>query len=159
MTFSWQPEEKLLPNPKAEALETLLVKTAEFCGLKLEEDQTISISFVGRETIEQVNNDFVGHEGITDVIGFDYREDDFSDEESVVIELIICIDKAVIEGNSREDSSYANELVLYIVHGLLHMAGEDDLETEARKKMRQREAETMEKLAALFEFSEIFPEE
>jgi probable rRNA maturation factor len=147
MTFSWQPEEKLLPNPKAEALETLLVKTAEFCGLKLEEDQTISISFVGRETIEQVNNDFVGHEGITDVIGFDYREDDFSDEESV------------IEGNSREDSSYANELVLYIVHGLLHMAGEDDLETEARKKMRQREAETMEKLAALFEFSEIFPEE
>jgi probable rRNA maturation factor len=35
------------------------------------------------------------------------------------------------------------ELAYYVVHGLLHLAGEDDLEPAARRRMRIREREVM----------------
>ena len=35
------------------------------------------------------------------------------------------------------------ELAYYVVHGLLHLAGEDDLDPTARRKMRTRERELM----------------
>jgi probable rRNA maturation factor len=36
-----------------------------------------------------------------------------------------------------------HELAYYVVHGLLHLAGEDDLDPAARRRMRTREREIM----------------
>ena len=125
--------------------------------LHLKQNEVLSVSFVGPRVIAQINRNFVGHEGITDVISFDYRSDDPGDTDEVAVEVLICIDVAYSEGEKRPDSSYADELVLYLVHGLLHAAGEDDLDEKSRKRMRKREREVIQELKQEFTFSEIFP--
>ena len=116
--------------------------------------------FVGPRVMARVNEEFVGHTGVTDVITFHYREDPFYSPETdeLAIELFICVDVAKQEGDERNDSSYAKELVLYIVHGLLHCAGYDDLTDEARPKMRKAEKDVLRYLEKEFKFTEIFQE-
>ena len=143
--------------PPSRKLKQLLTKATELAGIEIEDSsQQISFSFVGRRTIERVNKDFVGHHGITDVICFDYRDDSPELNDGVVIEIIICVDKAALEGAARKDSSFADELALYIVHGLLHAAGYDDITEKQQKGMRRREAEVFAQLREQFDFTTVF---
>lgn len=98
-----------------------------------------------------INRRFVGHDGDTDVISFVYPGED------IAVELFICMDVAAREGAERNDSSYSAEMVLYLVHGILHAAGEDDLDPAPRRRMRRREAELIRELRREFDFSGIFP--
>ena len=117
------------------------------------------ISGGGPGIMAAANRDFVGHVGTTDVITFSYFDDPsslFPGEPAV--ELLICLDAAWREGARRSDSNYARETALYIVHGLLHSAGEDDLEPAPRRRMRRREREVLSGLeAAGIDFAAIFP--
>ncbi len=107
----------------------------------------------------QANEEFVGHEGTTDVITFSYFDDpDSLFPGEAAVELIICVDAALREGASRSDSSYSREMVLYLVHGLLHSAGEDDLSPGPRRRMRRREREVLAVLETEFDFAAVFPE-
>ena len=67
------------------------------------------------------------------------------------------LDAARREGEKRADSSYSREVVLYIVHGLLHSAGEDDLSPAPRRRMRRREREVLAGLEPEFDFTALFP--
>ena len=51
----------------------------------------------------------------------------------------------------------ADELMLYLVHGCLHAAGENDLVESDRLSMRRREAEVLAQLRKKYVFSEVFP--
>lgn len=135
------------------------MRAAKLAKLPDTGDWELNICFVGDRAMTKANAEFVGHAGSTDVITFSY----FDDLESVfpgeaAVELIICADAAVREGEKRVNSSYSREMVLYLVHGLLHSAGEDDLTPEARRKMRRKEREVMSKLEREFDFAQIFPE-
>jgi len=106
------------------------------------------------------NREIVGHRGTTDVITlswFDDPEGLFPGDPELL--LIVNPDAAAREGAARNDSSYAREMALYIVHGMLHAAGEDDLEESARLSMRAAEARLLAALAREFAFAELFPEE
>ncbi len=116
----------------------------------------ISFSFVDGKTIAKINSNYVGHVGVTDVISFGY-EGEGTGPDDVLAEIIVCADKAVDEGEIRTDSSYEKELVLYLVHGLLHIAGKDDLTPSARREMRRCEKKVINELEKEFEFSKIFP--
>ena len=133
----------------------LINKIAELTNLNIKSNQIISISFVGPRTIARINKAFVGHVGITDVISFDYRTDDIMDTD-VAIELIICINKAKNEASERNETYFAKELTLYIVHGILHMTGFDDLTSEDRILMRKEEKVIMSKLEKKYNFNDIF---
>jgi len=118
----------------------------------------VTVSFVDDRFMTRLNWDALEHEGTTDIITFAYLEDDdmlFPGDTAV--ELVICADFAWREGEERDDSSFAEELALYIVHGMLHSAGEDDLDPVARKSMRRRENEVMTELRKEFDFQTIFP--
>ena len=73
------------------------------------------------------------------------------------VEIIVCPEVARREAEKRS-LPYSREVVLYLVHGLLHASGEDDLKPELKRKMRRREHKTMNELEKLFTFSDIFPE-
>ncbi len=111
----------------------------------------------------ELNAAFVGHEGPTDVICFDYRESkselpgEDGEEDRVDVEIIVCPAVALREARKRS-LPYSRELTLYLVHGLLHAAGEDDLKPELKRKMRRREHKTMNELDALFPVDALFPE-
>jgi len=129
---------------------------------KIADNYGANFIFVEDEEMADLNWQCLEHEGTTDVITFDYfnDEDGFFDEDSA-LEVIICLDFAAREGAERNDSSYAEEVVLYMVHSLLHSAGFDDLCDEDRVIMRQQEARVMKALKIndnVNKFNLIFPE-
>lgn len=131
---------------------------AELSGLKLEK-QTLLVSFVGPRTISRINKNFLDCGRLTDVISFDYRRTASElAEDDIAIEILVCPDVAESRAKEFRNGSFAYELVLYIVHGMLHAGGEDDLNRKARQRMRRKEREIILKLKKYFKFSEIFPE-
>jgi probable rRNA maturation factor len=106
----------------------------------------------------KANRELLGHEGTTDVITFSYLEEaDGFFENEIGIELIICADVAKREGDSRADSDYSSEMALYVVHGLLHSAGYDDLTDDKIPLMRAGEKRVMDILKQEFDLNRVFP--
>ena len=156
--YRWKPS-KLhpMPNPERGLLNKLICRAAEVAGLPVQRDWQASVLFVGGRSMAKANADYVGHQGETDVITFSYVDDPESlFPGDVAVELRICIDVALKEGTQREDSSYAEELTLYILHGFLHSAGYDDLTPEARRGMRRGERRGMEILRKEFDLNKVF---
>jgi len=81
--------------------------------------EEIEVSLLDDATITMVNEEFLQHEGPTDVITFDHGE--------ILIGVEVAEANAESFGNSLND-----ELALYIIHGLLHLNGwEDKVPSEA----------------------------
>lgn len=124
----------------------------------MENDWEFRIWFLDDEAMAQAHVDIMDVEGTTDVITMAYLEEpEALFPGDMGLELLICVPFAEREGAERADSSFADELMLYIVHGCLHAAGEDDLTDEARVSMRRREAEVMSQMRGSYDFTEIFP--
>lgn len=134
----------------------MVQKIAALTQLNFSQNQTLSINIVGINTIKQINWDFVKHEGITDVIAFDYRDETCSIfDNDIAGELFIYPGAAVLESEKR-GTSFSYEMILYMVHGILHLSGEDDIDPVKRKRMRRREKFVMNKLMQEFNFEDIF---
>ena len=131
-------------------------RIVEIANLNLELDQIISISFVGPKTISRINKQFLNHTGLTDVIAFDYRDEDLSSQNDIAAELIIHPGMAHLAASRRKNSSFAYEMTLYLVHGVLHILGENDLTPKERAKMRRTERKIMKELQNEFSFESIF---
>ena len=134
-------------------------KAAELANLPTEMDWELRVYFLDDPAMARSNADYVGHDGVTDVITFCYLEGGMAGifPGDIGIELLIDPEVALREGSEREDSSYAQELMLYIVHGLLHSAGEDDLDPLRVQQMRRREKEVMDALLPTIDVEAIFP--
>lgn len=146
------------PAPKKSELRRFADAAAKCAGLPGEPEWDLNLLFVGDLSMARYNMELLGHEGTTDVITYAYFDDDAGWEKGeTMVELIINPDAAAREGSARE-SGYSGEMALYLVHGLLHSAGEDDLSPGPRRRMRRRERECLESLAEEFDFKRIFPE-
>ena len=146
------------PAPRRKDLEQFCRRAAFFAGLP-EEEWELELLFTNDRSMARYNADIVGHEGTTDVITlswFDDPEGLFPGDPELL--LIVNPDAAAREGSEREESSYSYEVALYIVHGMLHAAGEDDLEELPRQSMRAAEKRVMGELAKEFSFETLFPE-
>lgn len=61
-------------------------------------------------------------------------------------DIVISVDQARVQAKQYK-RSIKEELILYIVHGILHLNGYDDHKPKDAKKMRKREDELMIELA------------
>jgi probable rRNA maturation factor len=127
----------------------------------------ISVAIVSDPEIHRVNREFLGHDYPTDVISFLLNEPTTAIakiDSDVNIpgeadalhfpgeavepcdflngELIVSFETALREANAHGWSPQA-ELLLYVVHGLLHLCGYDDLTDETRPIMRSKERELL----------------
>ncbi|HBM17499.1 MAG TPA: rRNA maturation RNase YbeY [Lentisphaeria bacterium] len=134
----------------------LVSKTIEFVGLEVPDNSAIVINFVSDKQIRVINSQYMKHTGITDVISFSYIADGFLEADfSIFSELFICVEKAQLEAKER-NLNFAEELILYVVHGILHIAGLDDISSSKRKLMRKAETECIGHLKEYFNFNSIF---
>ena len=79
-----------------------------------------------------INKKYLNHDYVTDVLTFDLGQS--------TSEIIIC--PQIAYANAREHrSSTENEIVLYVIHGILHLAGYDDHKPHDTLKMRKMEKE------------------
>jgi probable rRNA maturation factor len=135
----------------------MLERAAALSGLDASENWVANLMFVGDKAMAGINWNFLRHEGTTDVITFSYFDEGDIAPGDTGVDLVVCGDVAFREGAARKDSSYAGEMTLYIVHGFLHAAGEDDLDPASVKIIRRREKEVMSVLRCEFPLEEIFP--
>ncbi len=109
----------------------------------------LGIHLVGGRKMAQVNWDFLQHEGPTDVITFDHSEGRAGSplpaggahgmtRPTIHGELFICVDVAVMQAKEFK-SSWQAEVVRYVVHGVLHLLGYDDLKPQLRRTMKREE--------------------
>ena len=144
--------------PKKSDLRKFVHRAAETAGLPVTPAWCCNILFVGDRRMAQMNMDLLGHEGTTDVITFSYfDEQPVPEAGDVMVELIVNPEAAVREGDKRP-GGYSREVALYIVHGMLHSAGEDDLSDVPRRRMRRRERECMAILEKEFDLALLFPD-
>ena len=115
----------------------------------------LHVILVGRRTMGRLNAQFLGHAGCTDVLAFAFGGAGDAMEPAVVGEIYICPAVAA-EAALRFGTSLAEECVLYAVHGMLHLAGFDDGEPDARRAMRRAERRVMGRLRASVDFGAIF---
>lgn len=109
----------------------------------------ISLVLVDDAAIQQINRDYLGHDYPTDVISFTLGSDDAeavadraASDRPLEGELVVSVETAIREASSHGWSP-ADELLLYVVHGMLHLCGYDDLTDEARPIMRVRERQVL----------------
>jgi len=102
---------------------------------------TLSLVVVGDEEMAALHEEHLGQPGSTDVISFDL-DDPGEGEERTVGEVIVCADRAAAEARRRRRPA-GDELALYVVHGVLHVAGFDDHDPVMRRRMRRREREVL----------------
>jgi len=93
----------------------------------------ISVIFCSDNYILDVNIKYLKHDYFTDIITFDYCEDNLLSGD-----LFISID-SVRENASFYGTEFSDELNRVIVHGLLHLIGYDDHTEEDIAVMRAKE--------------------
>lgn len=111
---------------------------------------TISLVFVDDAEIHRINRQYLQHDYPTDVISFllnspqNSAPDDGPRGRGKFLDGEIFVSTDTAAAAARQlDWSPDSELVLYVVHGLLHLAGYDDLTPGERRLMRQREREIL----------------
>lgn len=94
---------------------------------------SVNYVFCTDERILEVNKQYLNHDYYTDIITFDYSEKNF-----IAGDIFISID--TVRANANEFAvSFENELLRIIIHGILHLCGQDDSTTELRAEMTEKE--------------------
>ena len=116
----------------------------------------LEINLVTAPEITRLNEKFLHHGSSTDVITFDYRDKDWSGKFLPALhgEIFVCVDEAVSQAR-RFGTSWQSETVRYVVHGVLHLLGHDDLHAAARRKMKHEENRLVRELSRRFSLAQL----
>ena len=128
--ISYQTDGTKMPDIKKRETSAWIKKVAATYGKKCGE---IAYIFCDDEKILEVNKEYLQHDYYTDIITFDYSE-----EDSISGDLFISLD--TVHSNSEMlGVSYEQELHRVIIHGILHLCGIDDKGEGEREIMEAAE--------------------
>ncbi len=101
----------------------------------------LSFAFVDNNEIKKLNKRYFDSDEVTDVIAFP-----LSNQKNVISgEIIVSVETAVdTAGKGR--INIEGEIILYVVHGLLHLLGYSDDNREDSKAMHDKESRILKKL-------------
>ena len=138
-----------IPLRKRSAFFTALKHAVVHAGLQ-DEPGILQIIILDAKRMAELNERHLQHHGSTDVLTFDLRSqsplsDGESPDERVTAEVYVCPEVA-IQYAKEHQLDPSRELLLYAVHGMLHLAGYDDIDDDDRAQMRRAEAIVMKKL-------------
>ena len=128
----------------------------------------LAIHLVAAPEMARVNWDFLKHEGSTDVITFDHSDeplrvssfpfrggrDNEQPDTRLHGELFICLDDAVTQAREFR-TTWQSELVRYVIHGLLHLCGHDDVKPPARRSMKREENRLLKAITKRFSLPQL----
>jgi probable rRNA maturation factor len=98
------------------------------------DEGSVNIAVVDDATIHLLNQKYLDHDYPTDVLSFVLEQEGHSLEGEVIVSAETALRTAEIVGWSADE-----ELLLYVIHGTLHLVGYDDLEDQPRHIMREAE--------------------
>lgn len=133
-----------IANPYEQPLDFQGLKTAAQAVLSGEgiKAAKVVVAFVDNPHIHRLNKQFLDHDEPTDVLTFPYSDPTAKTlEGEVVIGYQIAAEYATDRGHTLEQ-----ELVLYVIHGCLHLCGYDDKTAKLARAMRLKEREYLQLL-------------
>ena len=104
--------------------------------------QEIILDFVNEEKICQLHSDFFDDPTPTDCITFPI-DDETVKHDRLIGEVFVCTDTAIKYAEDHALDSY-EEVCLYITHGILHLIGYDDIESQDKIIMKKKEKQCMD---------------
>jgi probable rRNA maturation factor len=111
--------------------------------------KSLSIVLTDNRHIRDLNHEYLGRDGITDVISFPLEDLDWPgghcSNGGINGEIIASAEQAVQQAQTTNTDPRA-ELMLYLVHGLLHLMGYDDRKPDQARQMHAREDALLEDL-------------
>ena len=99
----------------------------------------VDVAVVDDSQIAALNRRYLRRPGPTDVLSFDMGEPGAS---GLCAQIVVCAQVAVAEARRRRTGPQA-ELMLYVLHGLLHLLGYDDLADDDAERMHARQDEIL----------------
>ncbi len=109
-------------------------------------DSEISISFVEKEEIKELNREYRNIDEVTDVLSFPI-EDEFllTQGPKLLGDVIISVEKAK-EQSIEYNHSFEREMVYLTVHSIFHLLGYDHIDEKDKQIMRRKEKDIMNTL-------------
>jgi probable rRNA maturation factor len=98
------------------------------------EDGEISIAIVDDAEMHALNRKYLDHDYPTDVLSFVLEEEEGRLDGEIIASSDYAAREAEIYKWKAED-----EILLYVIHGSLHLVGYDDLEPVSKQMMREAE--------------------
>lgn len=131
-------------------LQEQVCRAIELCHVQ---QAQLNLVVVADDEMAQLHEQYTGVPGTTDVLTFDLTDSaegdspPESDSPPTVVEadIILCLDEAKRQATQRGHEP-RHELLLYAVHGLMHLLGEDDHDDDAYHRMHAREDALLEKM-------------
>jgi probable rRNA maturation factor len=114
------------------SIRALVRETLAYLGIA---PQEVSLYFVSTKMISDLHLQFFNDPATTDCISFPL-------DSSTLGEVFVC-PKTAIDYAAKNNLDPYEEVKLYIIHGLLHLIGYDDLEPKKRSLMRKKEKSCM----------------
>jgi probable rRNA maturation factor len=136
-----QTHTKTVPVDFIHAYQTLpapvyrLTITAQkiYSGEHVARSKAVHVVFCSDHVIKKLNTQFRNKPKATDVLSFNYDEEDF------IGEIYISLQRAAIQAR-RYNSTYDDEIERLFVHGMMHLLGFDHEKESDRTTMEAREA-------------------
>ncbi len=128
--ITYQTDGVKMPTIKRREISAWVKSVAQSLGKKVGD---VAYIFCNDEKILEVNREYLQHDYYTDIITFDYTE-----ENTISGDLFISLD--TVRSNSDQlGVSYDQELRRVIIHGILHLCGIDDKGPGEREIMEEHE--------------------
>lgn len=109
------------------------------------EDADITILLSGDEQVSELNKQYLGIDETTDVLSFPADFVDPDTTHTYLGDIIISYPKAKAQAEAG-GHSLENELILLVVHGILHLLGYDHMDEEEKKDMWAVQANILNRL-------------
>lgn len=103
----------------------------------------VRIVIVDDQAMSAEHGRALGVEGTTDVITFDLTDGAGAGDRVLDVDLLVCADEACRRAVER-GIPVERELLLYMLHGVLHCLGYDDTDEDAYRAMHAREDGVLE---------------
>ena len=114
-----------------------LARLQKLAGIAGANFQSLSIVLVGDAEMARLNLRYHAVAGTTDVLSFDYGAGHG--------ELIVSVAQVVAQARHYRTTP-SRELALYVIHGILHLQGYDDLTSGKRRQMRAAECRLLRQI-------------
>lgn len=110
-------------------------------------DEKVNIVILDNESISALNKKYLDKKGPTDVLAFSMKEgkEDFVTNNEVLGDIAVSAEMAKQRSNELE-VDFQKELLLYIIHGVLHLIGYEDNKPSSKSKMKEKEKELLSQL-------------
>lgn len=95
---------------------------------------SINYIFCSDSYLLKINQEFLAHNTLTDIVTFDNSEA----EDEIIADIFISIDR-VSENAGKYQASIEDELHRVIIHGVLHLVGYKDKSPRQKSVMRKKE--------------------